>query len=140
MRERAIPIKYVDMTKPAVEPEIRTEADLARKEKRDMTRRNFLSIAAATAASVGMSKDAFAQAFRDRYSPDAPPTRYPEPDVMPLDKRFRYKLGNTTIMRHYRGTLWAEGVAWCGSGRYLVWSDIPRNEALRFLEEDAGTL
>jgi gluconolactonase len=136
MEERAIPVKFEDLSKPVVEPEIRTEADLVRKEKRDVTRRNFLTIAAATAASIGMSSDAFAQAFRDRYNPDAPPTRYPEPDVIPLDKRFKYKLGNTTIRRHYRGTLWAEGVAWCGSGRYLVWSDIPRNEALRFLEED----
>ncbi len=136
MEERAIPVKFLDVSKPVVEPEIRTEADLQRKEKRDVTRRNFLKIAAATAASIGMSKEAFAQAFRDRYSPDAPPTRYPEPDVIPLDKRFKYKLGNTTILRLYRGTLWAEGCAWSGQGRYVVWSDIPASENLRWNEED----
>jgi gluconolactonase len=29
-----------------------------------------------------------------------------------------------------------EGPAWCGQGRYLVWSDIPNNPQLRFLEDD----
>jgi gluconolactonase len=53
-----------------------------------------------------------------------------------LDKRFKYKIGNTTIMRLYTGTLWAEGPAWNAVGRYLVWSDIPRNEQLRYNEED----
>jgi gluconolactonase len=32
--------------------------------------------------------------------------------------------------------MWAEGCAWNGVGRYLVWSDIPNNEQLRWLEED----
>lgn len=32
--------------------------------------------------------------------------------------------------------LWAEGPAWNGVGRYLVWSDIPNNVQLRWLEED----
>ena len=53
-----------------------------------------------------------------------------------LDKRFKYKLGNTPIQRLYTGTLWAEGPAWNGVGRYLLWSDIPNNEQLRWLEED----
>jgi gluconolactonase len=54
-----------------------------------------------------------------------------------LDKRFaRYKLGNTPIQRLYRGTLWAEGPAWNGVGRYLLWSDIPNDVQLRWLEED----
>jgi gluconolactonase len=54
-----------------------------------------------------------------------------------LDKRFaKYKLGNTPILRLYRGMLWAEGPAWNGVGRYLLWSDIPNNEQLRWLEED----
>jgi gluconolactonase len=32
--------------------------------------------------------------------------------------------------------LWAEGTAWSGPGRYLVWSDIPNNVQMRWLEED----
>jgi gluconolactonase len=39
-------------------------------------------------------------------------------------------------MKLYQGTLWAEGPAWNGVGRYLVWSDIPNDEQLRWLEED----
>ena len=54
-----------------------------------------------------------------------------------LDNRFRrYIIGNTTIKRLYTGTLWAEGPAWNGVGRYLVWSDIPNNVQMRWIEED----
>ena len=65
------------------------------------------------------------------------PVRYPDPDVVALDNRFRrYMIGNTTIKRLYTGTLWSEGPAWNGVGRYLVWSDIPNNVQMRWLEED----
>lgn len=65
------------------------------------------------------------------------PVRYPDPDIVVLDKRFeKYKLGNTPIQRLHTGTLWAEGPAWNGVGRYLLWSDIPNNIQLRWLEED----
>ncbi|RPI10745.1 MAG: SMP-30/gluconolactonase/LRE family protein, partial [Zetaproteobacteria bacterium] len=94
-----------------------------------------MKVAATMAAIAGMSKEAFAQNF-DRYHPEAAPTRYPEPDVIVLDPRFKYKLGNTPIVRLYKGTMWAEGPAWNGVGRYLLWSDIPTNEQLRWLEED----
>jgi gluconolactonase len=33
--------------------------------------------------------------------------------------------------------LWAEGPAWNGVGRYLVWSDIPNNVQMRLTEEDS---
>ena len=32
--------------------------------------------------------------------------------------------------------LWSEGPAWSGQGRYLVWSDIPNNRQLRWIEDD----
>lgn len=65
------------------------------------------------------------------------PERYPDPDVIALDPRFnRYKIGNAPIQRPYTGSLWAEGPAWSGVGRYLVWSDIPNDRQLRWLEED----
>jgi gluconolactonase len=70
------------------------------------------------------------------WSPDQP-VQYPDPDVVALDNRFRrYIVGNTVIQRLYTGTLWAEGVAWNGVGRYLVWSDIPNNRQMRWIEED----
>ena len=65
--------------------------------------------------------------------------RYPDPDVLVLDPRFApYKLGNTPIQRiyHSKEMLWAEGPAWNGVGRYLLWSDIPNDIQLRWLEED----
>jgi gluconolactonase len=43
--------------------------------------------------------------------------RHPNPDVVVLDPRFRYKLGNTPILRLHRGTMRAEGPAWNGVGR-----------------------
>jgi len=94
-------------------------------------RRSFL----AAAAMAGVTTVARAQT-RD-YGKNAPPVRYPDRDIVVLDKRFaKYKIGNTPIQRLYTGTLWAEGPAWSGGGRYLVWSDIPNDRQLRWLEED----
>jgi len=97
-------------------------------------RRSFLAAAAGMAGAL-MARPADG---RD-YGPDAPPVRYPEPDVLVLDDRFKkYKLGNSPIQRlyHNKEMLWAEGPAWNGVGRYLVWSDIPNNVQYRWLEED----
>jgi gluconolactonase len=98
-------------------------------------RREFMRRLGMAAFAASATPAAFAQAL-DRYHPDAPPSRYPETDVISLDKRFKYKLGNTPILRLHRGTMWAEGPAWNGVGRYLVWSDIPNDEILRWCEED----
>lgn len=95
------------------------------------TRRQFIKSASVLAATSAVAPNLFA---RD-YGPNAEPVRYPEPDVIPLDDRFKYKLGNTPIQRIYTGTMWAEGPAWNGVGRYLIWSDIPNNEQLRWTEE-----
>ena len=65
------------------------------------------------------------------------PIQYPDPDIVAIDKRFqKYIVGNTVIRRLHFGTLWAEGPAWNGVGRYLVWSDIPNNVQMRWLEDD----
>lgn len=97
-----------------------------------MPRRLFMQAAASLAAITAMAPDAFSRNF----GPDAEPVRYPDPDIVALDKRFKAKLGNTPIQRLHHGTLWAEGPAWNGVGRYLIWSDIPNNEQLRWIEED----
>lgn len=71
------------------------------------------------------------------FGPDAPPQRYPDPDIVTLDPRFaRLRVGNTPIKRIWTGALWAEGPAWCGGGRYLVWSDIPNDRQMRWLDEN----
>jgi gluconolactonase len=97
-----------------------------------LDRRGFLAAAAGLAATTAMAPEAFARNF----GPGAEPQRYPDPDIVVIDKRFKYKLGNTPIQRLYTGTLWAEGPAWNAVGRYLLWSDIPNDENLRYLEED----
>jgi gluconolactonase len=88
---------------------------------------------AALAATLTATRSTRARDF----GPNAPPVHYPDPDIVVLDDRFKkYKLGNTPIQRLHTGTLWAEGPAWNGVGRYLLWSDIPNNLQLRYLEED----
>ena len=96
-----------------------------------MGRRAFMAGAAATVlSSVTVAQDR-------NYAPNAPPVRYPDPDILVLDARFaKYKIGNTPIQRLHTGMLWAEGPAWNGVGRYLVWSDIPNNVQYRWLAED----
>jgi gluconolactonase len=103
------------------------------------SRRAFLSTAFAGAAITGRAQQAPAippEQPRD-WSGNGALVRYPDPDVIALDNRFRkYMVGNTVIRRVYTGTLWAEGPAWNGVGRYLVWSDIPNNVQMRWIEED----
>lgn len=74
-------------------------------------RRSFLTKVSGIAALTAMAPAAFARNFIDKYDPDGPIARYPNPDVIGFDKRFKYKLGNTPIVRLYRGTMWAEGCA-----------------------------
>jgi gluconolactonase len=100
------------------------------------TRRTFFGAALGSAAV-----SAFAQTVSPKPTPrdwtGQTPVQYPEPDVVALDNRFRrYIVGNTVIKRLYTGTLWSEGPAWNGVGRYLVWSDIPNNVQMRWIEED----
>ena len=104
-----------------------------------MKRRDLLTAGAATLASSAISKTL--SAARD-YGPNAAPVRYPDPDIIALDPRFnKYKLGNTPILRIYSNpnTLWTEGPAWNGVGRYLLFSDIPNNVQLRWIEDDGRT-
>lgn len=92
-------------------------------------RRSFLKTLAAPVLPLA------AQSQRDWTGRN--PVRYPDPDIVTLDNRFnKYKIGNTPIQRLRTGMLWAEGPAWNGVGRYLVWSDIPNNIQMRWLEDD----
>jgi gluconolactonase len=65
-----------------------------------------------------------------------PDTRYPDPRIEVLDKRFVSKQGNAAIERIATGFRWAEGPVWFRDGGYLVFSDIPNNRMMRWLEED----
>ncbi len=65
------------------------------------------------------------------------PIHYPDPDVVTIDKSFaKYKINSAAIERVYTGLRWAEGPAWSGVGNYLVFSDIPNNRQMRWVEDD----
>src|SRR6267154_1932011 len=108
-------------------------------------RRSFLvaavSVAQAAVARVQAQTPSTQQAVSPNPTPrdwsGQQPVQYPDPDIVALDNRFRrYMVTNTVIKKLHTGTLWAEGPAWNGVGRYLVWSDIPNNVQMRWLEED----
>jgi len=109
-------------------------------------RRSFLgaALAVAAAARAAAQAPAGAQALPAAPGPSTrdysrlEPTPYPDPDLIATDPRFRpYIVFNTSIKRLYTGTSWAEGPAWNGVGRYLVWSDIPADSQMRWIEEDS---
>lgn len=56
-----------------------------------------------------------------------------------LDPRFaRLFNGTAQVERLFTGCRFAEGPAWFGGGRYLVWSDIPNDRMMRYDETDGS--
>jgi gluconolactonase len=93
------------------------------------SRRGFLALAAAAAPALAQNQQ--------RDWTNQQPVRYPDPDIVSVDPSFgKYAMFNAVIYRHWVGAKWAEGPAWCAQGQYLVWSDIPNNRQMRFIEED----
>jgi gluconolactonase len=73
---------------------------------------------------------------RRDFSPGSP-ISYPDPDIITIDPAFaQLRVNNTAIHRLFTGGMWDEGPAWCAQGRYLVWSDIPNDRQLRYIEDD----
>jgi gluconolactonase len=65
------------------------------------------------------------------------PVTYPDPDIITHDPSFNaIRVGNTPIQRLWTGGMWCEGPAWNGQGQYLIWSDIPNNRQMRWIEDD----
>jgi len=97
-----------------------------------MERRTFVAGAGALASALATTA-----ALADSLPlGDLPGTRYPDPRVEPLDKRFSAKVGNAAIERIATGFRWAEGPVYFRDGGYLLWSDIPNNRIMRWLEAD----
>lgn len=65
-----------------------------------------------------------------------PDTRYPDPRIEVLDRRFTARQGNAAIERIASGFRWAEGPVYFRDLRCLVFSDIPSDRMLRWNEED----
>jgi gluconolactonase len=115
-----------------------------------LSRRTLVGAVGVTAATLAAGK-AFAQATptpvgppstitqppRDFSRNGAPTTYFTDPDVLSVDPSFNaLAQPNSAIQRLWTGALWSEGPAWNAQGRYLVWSDIPNNRQLRWLEDD----
>ena len=76
---------------------------------------------------------------RDFGPQGAPTTYFTDPDILTIDPLFnQYAQPNSAITRLWTGALWSEGPAWSGQGRYLVWSDIPNNRQLRWVEDNGS--
>ncbi len=103
-----------------------------------MNRRAFLAAAASAAATTtSWAQTAQVSPVPTPRTWNGDPLAYPDPDIVAIDPRFnRLVIRNTPIKRLHTGTLWAEGPAWNGVGRYLVWSDIPNDVQLRWIEDD----
>src|SRR5688572_4398635 len=96
-------------------------------------RRTFLTAGASAAAGTVLAQSAFGQPQGFSIGPE--PIRYPSTVWKVLDERFRkYMIGNTPLVREWTGSMWAEGPAWNGVGRYVVFSDIPNNVQMRWDE------
>lgn len=105
-------------------------------QRSNLSRRGFIGSGLAAAGSLALLKGAHARA--QDFSPGQS-VRYPDARVVVLDKRFaKYKIGNTPIQRIYHDStmLWAEGIVWSGVGKYVLWSDIPNDRQLRWIEDD----
>src|ERR1700761_4804343 len=91
-----------------------TQSERDATENDRVNRRTLLKGAATLAATSVLASEASA---RD-YGRNAEPQRYPDPDIVVIDeKRFKAKVGNTSIKRLYTGCLWAEGPAWNAQGQ-----------------------
>jgi gluconolactonase len=96
-----------------------------------MQRRAFINAAASAATALALNPLAFAAEQEQKRS-----VVYPDPAVEVIDPRFaKYKVANAAVERLYTGARWAEGPVWFGDGRYLLFSDIPNNRILRWLED-----
>src|SRR6187455_1016496 len=67
----------------------------------------------------------------------APTTYFADPDIVTVDPVFDTLVQpNSSIKRLWTGALWTEGPAWSGQGRYMLFSDIPNNRQMRWIEDD----
>src|SRR6516162_2081468 len=104
-----------------------------------MNRRAFLSKTAATATAVTLqaataaTEDPFGATGVPLNSTEPLPlgalsrSRYPDPHIEVLDKRFKGSPGTGAVERLATGFRWAEGPIYFRAGRYVIFSDIPNN-------------
>ena len=101
-----------------------------------MQRRTFLNVTAGAMTALALEPLQRAQGQEAKSHEARTPTVYPDPAIEVVDPRFsKYKVQNAAVERLYTGARWAEGPVWFGDGRFLLFSDIPNNRMLRWLED-----
>lgn len=96
-----------------------------------MERRAFLNAAASGATALALNPFLMAGEQVQKNT-----IAYPDPSIEVLDPRFaKYRVVSAAVERLWTGARWAEGPVWFGDGRYLLFSDIPNNRMMRWLEE-----
>jgi len=99
-----------------------------------MKRRGFMNVTAGVAATLATRSWSAADAQAEQR--ERTPVPYPDAAVEIVDQRFaKYRVGNAAVERLWTGARWAEGPVWFGDGRYLLFSDIPNNRMMRWLED-----
>jgi gluconolactonase len=125
---------------------------VGRAREQSLDRRHFFSkVGAGAGAAVAFGAGA---ALAQDMGPIAPPSTVTSPprdfgpsgapnvyfwdaDVIAVDPAFNsLAQPNAPIQRLWTGALWAEGPAWSSVGKFLVWSDIPNNRQMRWIEDD----
>ncbi len=114
-----------------------------------LDRRNLMKGAAALAATAATATAAYAAAERPLGETGVPlratepmplgplpGSRYPDPHIESLDKRFKGSAGTGAVERVATGFRWAEGPVYFPAGRYVLFSDIPNNRIMRYSEDD----
>src|ERR1700752_3498410 len=113
-----------------------------------MDRRAFLTTAAAaaSAATLKAANATTVRAFGETAVPlrdtqplplgPLPGSRYPDPHIEALDKRFKGSPGTGAVERVATGFRWAEGPAYGRAGGCFFLSDIPNNRQMRLLDDD----
>jgi gluconolactonase len=125
------------------------------KDRSDLDRRRFLARVGTAGVGAGaLAIGARAALAQEAMGPVPPPSTVTSPprdfgpsgapnvyfwdaDVIAVDPSFNsLAQPNAPIQRLWTGALWAEGPAWNSVGKFLVWSDIPNNRQLRWIEDD----
>jgi gluconolactonase len=67
------------------------------------------------------------------------PNSYPDPRIEILSEKFTFKLANASVEKIAGGFRWTEGPVYFADQRCLLFSDIPNNQIMRWLEETQET-
>ncbi len=104
-------------------------------QKTVVSRRTLVQGLAVAGVAVAAMSDGLSQETDEQ----SPTTTISSRDIIAIDPSFNDLIQpGTAIHRLYRnmGLSFAEGPAWSTQGRYLVWSDIPKNRQMRWSEDD----